>query len=53
MRMIARIKKTLLLVIPIHILFQFSRIHDLGKYIELELSGASPDKKIDHDVLHI
>ncbi|MHA4812476.1 non-ribosomal peptide synthetase, partial [Flavitalea flava] len=38
-RLVSAIRKCFLVNIPIRILFEFNTINDLGKYIELELSG--------------
>ncbi len=43
MRMVAYIEKSLLVSIPIKMLFQFTCISDLSKYLELEEKGDKPD----------
>jgi len=38
MRMVSAIEKQLLVSIPINILFQFTSINELAKYLEIELN---------------
>ena len=42
MRMVYYIERKLLLSIPIHVLFQFTSISDLSKYLEIQ-TNSSPE----------
>jgi len=39
MRLVSYIERDLLVTIPIHMLFQFTSISDLSKYLEIQNSG--------------
>ena len=45
MRMASYIERSFLLSIPIIILFQFSTLTDLSKYIATEITESTSDKK--------
>ena len=45
MRMSSYIKRTFSVSVPIHVLFQFTTINDLGKYLELELKKESLEEE--------
>ncbi len=45
MRMVSYIERTLLLTIPVKVLFQFTCIRDLSRYIEIQGGGSAEEKK--------
>jgi amino acid adenylation domain-containing protein len=46
MRAVSYIQRDLLISIPIHMLFRFTSINDLGKYLELEIqTNGNPEEK--------
>jgi len=55
MRMGSYIKKTFSIMVPIHILFQFTTINELGKYIEVELKkgDAQPGDNVKYKIINI
>ncbi|MDQ3845718.1 MAG: non-ribosomal peptide synthetase [Bacteroidota bacterium] len=46
MQMVSHIERKLLFSIPIHILFRFTSISDLSKYLELQTSISVEDKEV-------
>jgi non-ribosomal peptide synthetase component F len=53
MRLVAHIKRKLSLVIPIHAIFQFTCVHDLATYIDLQLAKAPLADETNYDIIHI